>query len=620
MRRRDFLGAGSAAGALAACGLPLALDAGTARAATSPIPPRSLRQLGGRQVWLPIGARGRGVNGSAAYFDATNTAVMDQTAWWAPAYGPVSAVRLVYARFDMPQQGEVDRSVTATLTASVVPPASNALTATTVGTVAAGATTVTLAATVAGVNGISAGQSVTSPSGGLPSGEYVSGVSQSIAAGSGASPVSTIVTLASATTGALYNTQPLMFAGAAVPVTFAGSRQGVLAPAHDVLVSDPVPVQLAAGAGFFVRSWGTLSAAGLQIMDYPGVASGPSTRLAGEWSNRGTAEADLTLAPVTLGNTGGGFWCPVAMLGLVTLAPGQAQPGAVLILGDSIAAGTGDTSDGTLGIMGYVQRSLGNAVPWISLARGSTLAFGEAAQGRGQYAFSLDDGITDVFLELCRNDIESLQLSASVTETAVAQAAAPYLATGRRVWPFTCVPSTYSNDGWATLANQGFPAAAQTLTAAVAAGATTVTLAATGSVAAGQLVTQGTTTGTLSVGTTVSAVSGTVVTLGAATLGTIAAGAKLYFGTQNPAASAVEVQRQAYNAFMRGSYASLGLQPPVDIDAVVADPSGKWRVFASVSNGTTTTLAGTADGVHPSPVAHAAAVAAGIVPVSSILP
>lgn len=228
----------------------------------------------------------------------------------------------------------------------------------------------------------------------------------------------------------------------------------------------------------------------------------------------------------------------------------------------------------------------------------------------------MDDGITDVFLELCRNDIESLQLTASVTETAVAQSAAPYLSAGKRVWPFTCVPSTYSNDGWATLANQGFPAAAQTLTAAVASGATTVTLGATGSVAAGQIVTQGTLTGTLSAGTTVSSITGSVVTLSAATTGSLASGSKLYFGTQTASASTVEVQRQAYNAFMRGSATALGLQPVIDIDGVLADPSGKWRVFSV--GGTAT--AGTADGVHPSPVAHAAAVSAGIIPVSSIVP
>ncbi len=619
MRRRDLLALGSVAGALTALGPGL----GEAGAATSPIPPRSLRQLGGRQVWLPVGFRGRGVNGSSAFFDPTDTAVMDQTAWWAPGFGSVTALRLMYARFDMPQQGEVDRPVGATLTAAVSVPSSPSITVTATGTYAAGSSTLTFVSTSPGVSGIGAGQVVTSTGGGLAAGTYVTGISSSFIAGSGNTPVSTVVTLSASSTGSLYNTQPFTFSGSMIPAFFGGARSAVVTPAHDVVVSDPMPVGLAAGSEFFVRSWGTLSGTGLQLMDYPGVQSGSTTRLAGEWDNRGTSGADQTLLPTTLSNTGGGYFCPVAVLGLVTLNAGVSQPGAVLILGDSIAAGTGDNLDaGGYGWMGYVQKSLGLAVPWISLARGSTLAYGEAVQGRGQYAFSVDTGITDVFLELCRNDLESMQLTASVTETAVAQSAAPYLAAGKRVWPFTCPPSTYSNDGWVSAANQGFPAAAQTLSAAVASGSTVLTLTAISSIVAGQVVSQGSITGTIQAGTTVQSVgaSSLTVTLSAATTGTLASGTKLYFGTQNAAASTVEVQRQAYNTFIRSSYGSLGLQPPVDIDGVVADATGRWRVFSSVSNGSTIAVAGTIDGVHPSPVAHAAAVSSGIVPVLSILP
>ena len=619
MRRRDLLVLGGAAGAITALG-PYIEDAD---AATSPTPPRSLRQLGGRQVWLPIGFRGRGVNGSAAFYDATSTAVMDQTAWWAPSFGSVTALRLLYARFDMPQQGEVDRPVTATLTAAVSMPSSSSFTATAMGTYAVGSSTLTFSSTTPGVSGICAGQVVTSTGGGLTAGTYVTGLSNGFVAGSGNTPVSTVVTLSASSSGSLYNTQPFTFTGSLLPAFFGGARSAVLTPAHDVAVSDPVPVELAGGSEFFVRSWGTLSSTGVQLMDYPGVQAGTTTPQDRDLDNRGASETDQTLLPTTLSNSVCGFFFTVEVLGLVTLNPGVAQPGAVLILGDSIAAGTGDNLDaGGYGWMGYVQKSLGLAVPWISLARGSTLAYGEAVQGRGQYAFSVDTGITDVFLELCRNDLESMQLAASVTEMAVAQSAAPYLAAGKRVWPFTCPPSTYSNDGWASAVNQGFPAAVQTLGSTAASGSTVLTLAAVGSITAGQIVSQGSTMGAIQAGTTVQAVgvSSLTVTLSTTTAGTLTSGTKLYFGTPNVTASAVEVQRQAYNAYMRSSYGSLALQPPIDIDAVVADASGRWRVYSVVSNGTTTVVAGTIDGVHPSPVAHAAAVSAGIIPVSSIVP
>ena len=620
MRRRDLLAMGSAAGALSALG---AGYCATAEGATSPIPPRSLRQLGGRQAWLPIGFRGRGVNGSAAYYDATDTSAMDQTAWWAPGFGSVTALRLVYAGFDMPQQGEVDRPVTATLTAAVSTPASPSFTVTALGTYAAGSSTLTFSSTAVGINGIAAGQVLTSSGGGIPAGTYVTGVASGFSSGAGNVPVSTVVSLSASVTAGLYNTQPLAFSGAMIPAFFDGARSVVISPAHDLVASAPIPVQLAAGSEFFVRTFASFSGPGMQLMDYPGAQTGSGTRLAGEWDNRSTSESDQTLAPTTLGNTGGGYFCPVAILGLVTLNPGVAQPGAVLIIGDSIAAGTGDNADaGGYGWMGYVQKSLGLTVPWIALTRGSTLAYGEAVQGRGQYAFSIDTGITDVFLELCRNDIESLQLSASVTETSVAQAASPYLAAGKRVWPFTCPPSTYSNDGWTTSVNQGFPAAAQVLSASVASGSTVITLTASAGILPGQLVSQGSILGTIVAGTTVSAVgtASNTVTLSVPTAGAIASGTKLYFGAASAVASGVETQRQAYNSFIRSSYQNLGLQSPVDIDAVVADASGRWRVFSSVVASTTVAVAGTIDGVHPSPPAHAAAVSAGIVPLSSILP
>ena len=95
----------------------LLLPGGTAQAGLI-TPPKSLRALAGRQVWVPVCSR-RGVNGSSAWFDSTNTAVMDQVACISPSYGTVTALKLVYAAFDMPQQGETDRAVTATGTAEV---------------------------------------------------------------------------------------------------------------------------------------------------------------------------------------------------------------------------------------------------------------------------------------------------------------------------------------------------------------------------------------------------------------------------------------------------------------------------------------------------------------------
>ena len=111
-------------------------------------------------------------------------------------------------------------------------------------------------------------------------------------------------------------------------------------------------------------------------------------------------------------------------------------------------------------------------------------------------------------------------------------------------------------------------------------------------------------------GTIVTAVnSGTAtVTLSLATVASIAAGTKIYFGTQTASASPLEVQRQAYNSFARttwetGSPYCAGL---IDVDGIVSDQggSGKWRTDLGQAS---------MDGVHPTTALHQAVVNAGLI-------
>lgn len=142
------------------------------------------------------------------------------------------------------------------------------------------------------------------------------------------------------------------------PAKFGGHRQFTIKPAHDVVTLDAMSVNLPAGTQCFVRTPASFSATGLQLMDYPGSGS----KLTGEFDSRSTSLNDQVGMPAVLSNTGGGLWCPVAVLGLVSVPVGTAVPGGVLILGDSIAAGTGDNAD-ALGLQGYVQRSFETTCP-----------------------------------------------------------------------------------------------------------------------------------------------------------------------------------------------------------------------------------------------------------------
>ncbi len=560
-------------------------------------PPKSLRALAGRQVWVPICSR-RGVNGSSAWFDNTNVSVMDQVACVSPAYGSVTAVKLVYAAFDMPQQGETDRPVVASGTAAVYVPSANANVVLANGAVASGASVLTFGASTLGANGISVGQTVSSSGGGIAANTYVVSVANSFNAGAGNVPTSTAVTLSNPVTATTAAGQPISFAGSFIPAKFGGRRQFTLEPAHDVVTSDPIGVELLAGTTFYVRSFATMSAAGLQLMDYPGSGS----RMTNEFDSRGAAVADQTMVPLALSNTGGGYWCPVAVLGLVTLPPGQPSPGSALILGDSIAAGTGDTAD-ALGLQGYIQRSLENNMGFITAARGSTTAFSVVAHGDGQYALSVDTGITDVLLEDGRNDVASFQETDAQLETYISAIAVRYNAAGKRVWCFTVPPTTQSNDGWTSLANQSWTVAvANTGAAAASAGTTVVNMATAANIAVGQAVAGA----GIGAGTTVSAVSGNALTLSSALVGALPAGSKLSFGSAASTAATAEVYRRSFNAYLRQNAQALGCSGVIDADSVFADQggSGKWRVDLGPAS---------ADGVHPSAALHQAAVAAGLI-------
>ncbi len=261
-----------------------------------------------------------------------------------------------------------------------------------------------------------------------------------------------------------------------------------------------------------------------------------------------------------------------------------------------------------------LQRSFENNLPFVTTARGSTTALALLNHGDGQYALSIDTGITDVMLEVGRNDIEQFSMTAAQVEANVQAIATRYMNAGKRVWCFSLPPSTYSNDAWTTVANQSFPFATySTGASAISAGATTIALTSINSLAAGMSVALNGSSNSpaqaIAAGTTIVSVNSgaNTIAIAPATAGTLAAATKLYFGAPSASGSALETQRQAYNSFARANWrngggACTGL---IDIDAIVADQggSGKWRTDLGQAS---------ADGVHPSAVLHQAAVNAGI--------
>jgi lysophospholipase L1-like esterase len=383
---------------------------------------------------------------------------MDQVMCFSPSWGTITAVKLVYAAFDMPQQGEVDRPIAAALSnASVFVPSAPVEKILTSTAFSAGASSIQCSpTTVSGCNSVSAGQYVSGPIGStyFAAGTYVTSVVNSFAVGTGNTPTGTSINLSAPTTAGSSGGLLVTYAGQIAPVRWGGRIGVTISPAHDVVTSDPLSLSMAPNTQFFVRTAATMSGPGLQLADMPG-----GYRFIGannEFDARSASLNDHTLDPTNISNTGGGFWGPVAVLALVTPPVGEAAPGAVLILGDSIATGTGDNPDPLLYTQGYIQRSLQNFVPFVTAARGSTDTGEEAAQGSGQFSLATDTGITDVLLELGRNDIWEKHVTSTVLEGFIQTVTARYNAAGKRVWCFTVPPTTQSTDGWTTLANQSW--------------------------------------------------------------------------------------------------------------------------------------------------------------------
>ena len=657
--------------AVLACGVMAGVGSATASVTT---PQKSLRSLNGRPLWVPICSR-RGPNGSAAYTDSTNTAVMDQVACTAPSWGRVTAVKLVYSGFDMPQMGEEDRLITATMTASIFQPANEQYAIAANAATTAPSSVLTFSGASFNSNALSIGQQISGT--GIPSGDYVTGISRVV--GTSNSITSVTVTLNAPTTANTTSGQSFTFAGQITPVAFGGARSVVFAPRHDVLTSDPVAVQVSAGGQFWVRTAASFSGSGIMLMDYPGSGSRVIANTAygityDEFDTRGTTLIDLTLAPTSGSNTGGGYWCPWYVLGLVTPSVGAAVPGAVLVLGDSIAAGTGDVAD-SLYLQGYVQRSLENTVPFITAARGSVTAQMLVARGDGQYAASIDTGITDVLVGLGRNDIQQFGATAAMLEGYTTTIAGRFGSAGLRVWCVTVPPTTYSSDGWTSLANQGFPVSSQTTNGATAAGASTITISTPSAApAAGETIDigplsqsvstaaqAGATTLTLggvsglsvgqavygagiAPGTAISSISGQSIGLSTPTIGTTAANVSLSFGTAiapgttitSYAGNVVTLSQPTAASIATGTTLLIGTQTPGMSGAETQRQAfnGYLRTSAGrAALGCTGLIdmdsivadqagsgkwrvdlgAASADGVHPAAVLHQAIVSAGII-------
>ena len=576
-----------------------------------PVVPPTTVSVGAAPRWVPVCGRGRPI-GSGTW-DASNTFIFDSSVCTVPSGLGVRALKLSYMGSDISNIGEIPRQVTFTGDAAVALP-STSFSTVVMSPVAAGATSLTVQVAQGSTgNGVDVGLALAGTN--IAPGSWVTSVVPTVTSSNVSALTLTFINAAgtTATTGGLAAGQVLTVSGRSHKATWGDAQTVSIVPARRFYDSDPIGMSLSPLSQFFVRGSWTASATGFYVGDYPSPSSG-STRLAGEGSQRSASSlGDHVMDAYVPANSGGGFFSPWTVLGQVT----QPTP-SVLLIGDSICAGTGDSAD-NYGHMGYMERSLGQAVPWASACRGSTSALQMSVNLQFVEQAVAEIGATDVLLEYGRNDINAAgnPQTAAATETYLQTIAQPLMASGSRVWIFTIPPTTDSTDGWMTATGQFLQQQASVTTAATSAGtsgsAVSVSLASTSGIQVGEYVgLQNATSSVIPTGTVVTAISSsssaTITPPSGATIGIIPAGTTLGFGTKTVSSSATpnEFQREQFNAWCRGSAKSLGFAGCIDDDISLEDPAnaGLWRSDLGSAS---------LDGIHPSAALHSAVVAAGVI-------
>jgi len=151
---------------------------------------------------------------------------------------------------------------------------------------------------------------------------------------------------------------------------FGGSTSALVQNGCPIRRSDPLPIQLAANSGPFARIGWTISG---PTLNYPAGNKTVHSQDSGSVNTAGASQVLARGAMAAAGGSGGTYILPAAVLGI----PVKRHP-SVGFLGNSIAQGTGDTTDGN-GNIGFIQRGLysvnwggqvGVTIPSICMAVG----------------------------------------------------------------------------------------------------------------------------------------------------------------------------------------------------------------------------------------------------------
>lgn len=232
-----------------------------------------------------------------------------------------------------------------------------------------------------------------------------------------------------------------------VPVFFGGKRDVTIEPGG-FAISDPIALDIPAGASLYSRTLVTVASVG---MKWPAQgtgfgSSGQANTVAawGEGSETGAGTStDKTTSGTFTATDTLATYVPVSVLGM-----GSSPLPFIGIDGDSIASGLGDTSAPVAAGRGFIRRALGGSIPHVSIA-----ASGQFITDSTAYRDQLVLGCTDIICETLTNDIVG-GATAAACYTALIARWRKHARRGARAWQTTITPKSASTDSWATTGNQ----------------------------------------------------------------------------------------------------------------------------------------------------------------------
>jgi hypothetical protein len=229
--------------------------------------------------------------------------------------------------------------------------------------------------------------------------------------------------------------------GTRIPVSVNGAREFTIPPGGSV-TTDPLGIDVKRGTYIWSWVWVSVPAAGKFPRGSFALSSGVSE--GHNYTASGTPGTDVTLTGTRPTTVNEYVYCPASIL----VRPVSTDRAVVGIVGDSIAAGTGDNQ------RGWVEASLDARYSFQKAAypseQMSKWTDNNGATRYRRLGFLAHVGVTHIFAFHGRNDMD-------LTYGTLRTNAVAYWTTLSRfapTWACTIMPYTTSTDSWATVANQ----------------------------------------------------------------------------------------------------------------------------------------------------------------------